>query len=169
MFDGETQKNNITELAVKQNDIPQISKEYIRGLIDGEGCFTFYPAKRKCHGKILNTRIPTFTLRMHIRDTELIKMVKNKLGIKSKIYVFKSWNKDGYNRGDQAAIIVRGFGELKNLIVPVFYNKLRGYKGVQFITWLEKIGSDPRVPDYYKLLYRLHKCGYFDKVSKTLD
>ena len=63
-------------------------------------------------------------------------------------------------------LVVRKFSSLKNVIVPFFYKKLKGNKGLQFINWLEKIGSDPMVPDIYKLLYRLHSSGYFEKNPK---
>lgn len=39
-----------------------ISYEYIRGLIEGEGCFSFSPNKTNA------TMTPSFTIRMHVRE-----------------------------------------------------------------------------------------------------
>ncbi len=144
----------------------EIKYEYIRGLIEGEGCFSFcsVPSFVKMpDGSFQRPRIPTFALNMHERDRELLIAINEKLSVKREIYYFKPYNKDGYNRGGTVRITIRDFGTLKNTIIPLFYNRLHGYKGIQFNNWLEKIGSDPLVPERYKLLYRLHKTGYFER------
>ena len=93
--------------------------------------------------------------------------IRNKLGLKNRVYTYRStplhaFNKS-YIRGSKSMLIVRDFPSLKNIIIPVFYGKLRGYKGIQFNAWLELIGTDPAVPNLYKLLYRLHKSGFYKK------
>ncbi|OGY63472.1 MAG: hypothetical protein A3I24_01745 [Candidatus Harrisonbacteria bacterium RIFCSPLOWO2_02_FULL_41_13b] len=146
-----------------------ISDDYIRGLIDGEGCFTFcnvpvYRGKEK-------VKLPAFALKMNERDIDLIKKIKDQLGLRNKIYIYrqttlKTFNSSGpkiYQRGRTATLIVRDLGQLKNIIVPFFYKKLIGHKGVQFIEWLENIGRDPLVHEDYKLIYRLYKSGFFDR------
>ena len=141
-----------------------MSYEYIRGLIDGEGCFTFCTVDD--NKKQEKLKIPTFALRMHVRDEELIRNVRNTLKLKDRVHVYHYPGKDGANRGPQAFIMVRSFGSLKNIIIPLFYKKLHGHKGVQFMAWLEKIGADPLVPESYRLLYRLHKSGFYDRNPK---
>ncbi|MBI2628219.1 MAG: LAGLIDADG family homing endonuclease [Candidatus Niyogibacteria bacterium] len=140
-----------------------LSYDYIRGLIEGEGTFTFDTRKQQNGTKL---KIPTFALSMHIRDEDLIEAVRDTLRLKNKIYIYDHQKKDGYHRGPKAILIVREFPQLKNIIVPFFYKKLKGNKGRQFISWLEKIGTDPDVSKLFKLIYRLYKAGYYDKNQK---
>jgi len=99
---------------------------------------------------------------MHERDRLLLIAVRKHLGLRTNIYWQKPYRNDGVNRGATIRILVRGVGELKNIIVPLFRNKLKGYKGIQFSAWLEKIGNDPDVYDRYKILYQLHKSNYWN-------
>ena len=153
----------------------EISYEYIRGLVDGEGSFTFCtrPGLLKVGGSTFKPRIPAFILSMNSRDRDLIISIRNKLGLKNRVYTYRStplhsFNKS-YIRGSKSILIVREFPNLKNVIIPVFYRKLRGYKGIQFKAWLELIGTDPAVPSLYKLLYRLHKSGFYKKDNYFSD
>lgn len=137
-----------------------ITYDYIRGLTEGEGTFTFSPQKKR--GVI----IPAFSIKMHHRDERLLSMVRDRLGLSNKIYVYDTTSYDGHNRAPQAMLIVREIGQLKNIIVPLFYKKLVGNKGVQFADWIEKIGTDPRVPESYRILYILCSSGYYDRNNK---
>lgn len=141
----------------------EITYEYIRGLTDGEGCFTFHTANRldKTGGVVFN-RFPVFVINMNERDYELLSTIKEKLGLRNEIYRGKAWRGDGYNRGSVAKLMVRNLGELKNVIVPLFYKKLIGYKAKQFEEWIEKIGNDQTVMKSFKLIYRIYKAGYYD-------
>lgn len=142
--------------------VRKLSYEYIRGLIEGEGTFTFTTANYK-NKKV---KIPAFQIRMHTRDKELIKAVRNFLGLKNKVYIYHYPGKDGSKRGPQAMLIVRERGSLRNIIIPFFYNKLIGHKAIQFNEWIEKIGTDPMVSPGYKFLYILHQNGHFLKNNK---
>lgn len=137
-----------------------ISYDYIRGLTEGEGTFTFSPQKTR--GII----IPAFSIKMHHRDEKLLGLVRDRLGLSNKIYVYDTVSYDGHNRAPQAMLIVREIGQLKNIIVPLFYKKLAGNKGLQFEQWIEKISTDPRVPPTYKVISLLYKSGYYDKNNK---
>lgn len=144
-----------------------LSYDYIRGLIEGEGSFTFSTTVRTlADGTKKRERIPAFTIGMHERDEKLLRKVRDTLGLTNRVYNYKPSNKDGYNRGRKAFLIVREFGSLKNVIIPFFYNKLVGNKAIQFNQWLERIGSDPSVAESFKLLYRLHKSGYYERNPK---
>ncbi len=153
----------------------KISNEYIRGLTEGEGCFSFSSRPGVIHwnGKNLKPLIPAFIISMHVRDFELLTLMKEKLDLKNKIYVYKLpalvTNKKIYKRGEKAMLIVREIGNLKNIIVPFFYGRLIGNKGRQFNEWLERIGSDPAVPESFKIVYQLHKSGYYIKNPKFTD
>jgi len=103
---------------------------------------------------------------MHVRNRDLIKGVRDHLGLKNKIYTYHHPGKDGYNRAPYVLLIVRDFGSLKNIIIPFFYKKLAGDKGIQFYEWLDKIGIDPMVPESYKLLYKLHESGFYSENPK---
>src|SRR3989344_3282304 len=162
-----TQSKLGLELASKQQKSSGISFEYIRGLVDGEGSFSFcnIPVTKSHEGQVKKFLLPAFILSMHARDKDLLMLVKNKLKLKNRIYEYRStplhmYNKS-YKRGNKAILIVRDFPALKNVIVPLFYGKLQGYKRIQFHEWLERIGSDTMVVPKYKLIYRLHKNNYF--------
>ena len=141
----------------------KLTNDYIRGLIDGEGTFTFTTSRNYSGIKI---KVPAFQLRMHIRDLDLVEGVRNHLGLKSNVYKYHHPGKDGANRGPYAMLIVREIGNLKNTVIPFFYNKLAGHKAVQFREWLENIRNDPMVPESYDILYRLHENGYYSKNPK---
>lgn len=142
----------------------ELTYEFIRGLVVGEGCFTFSGrARRLASGEILKERIPAFAIAMHERDQWLLRQVRNKLGVQNPVYVYENNGKDGYKRGRKAVLIIREFESLKNIIIPLFYKGLSGYKALQFRDWLERIGSDLTIPQSFKLLYRLHKSGFYEK------
>ena len=101
-----------------------LSLDFIAGLIVGEG--TFYWTKAP-QGKI-----PVFALRMHVRDKELVTMVRDSLGLKTeKIYEYT------HNNRHYAFLIVRNIGSLKNIVIPLIYPRLAGYKRVQFLEWFK--------------------------------
>ncbi|PIY59550.1 hypothetical protein COY96_01215 [Candidatus Wolfebacteria bacterium CG_4_10_14_0_8_um_filter_37_11] len=62
----------------------EISNEYIRGLVEGEGSFTFSTTRKKVDGT--RYKLPAFVISLHIRDKHLLQMIRDKLGLKSKIY-----------------------------------------------------------------------------------
>lgn len=138
----------------------QISSDYIRGLVDGEGCFTFctIPTKNFNGNRI---KLPTFVIQMHERDKDLLEKTKDFLGIKNKVYILNPSKTDSNTRGKSARLMVREFGLLRDTIIPFFYEKLIGYKREQFINWLEKIGNDPDVHRDFKVLHKLYVNGYF--------
>ncbi|PIR43997.1 hypothetical protein COV23_02270 [Candidatus Wolfebacteria bacterium CG10_big_fil_rev_8_21_14_0_10_31_9] len=142
-----------------------LTLDYIRGLIEGEATFTFCTSTS---GKE-KVRIPAFQLRMHIRDKNLIEGVRDFLNLKNKVYVYHYPGKDGSKRGPQAMLIVRELGNLKNKIVPLCYDQLVGYKATQFNNWLDDIGNNKDVPNSYKIIYFLHKNGFYRKNPTYLD
>ncbi|MCL4405437.1 MAG: hypothetical protein M1361_00570 [Patescibacteria group bacterium] len=148
-----------------------LSEGYVRGLIDGEGYFAFSTSpggRRSVNGRVVTYkfRIPEFAIGMHERDANLIKGVRDTMGLSSVVHIYKSFDKDGCKRGRRAFMCVRDIGQIKNIIVPFFYDRLVGYKGTQFNEWLEKIGNDPDVQRRFKLVYRLHKPGFYNKNPK---
>ena len=139
----------------------EISDEYILGLVEGEGTFTF--SSSNISGK--KRKVPAFSIKMHFRDRRLIEEVRDKLGLKNRVYVYDHKGHDGAKRSPQAMLIVREFGSIKNVIIPFFYKKLRGNKAIQFEDWLERIGHDPDVPTSFRLIYRMYKSGFYGKNS----
>lgn len=112
---------------------------------------------------MLKRKIPAFSISMHERDEELLKLVRDTLGLKNKVYNYNFPGKDGYKRGRRVFLIVREIESMRNIIVPLFYKRLRGNKGKQFAIWLEEIGKDPNIPLKFRFIYKLHKCGFYDK------
>jgi len=113
----------------------RLTKDYICGLIDGEGCFY---SDRKPTGE----ETPAFVLKMHVRDKELIEGIRDYLGIDNKVYEYKHQGRHF------AMFIIRDVQTLKNKIVPLFKGKLLGFKGTQFDWWLKHF------PYLNSLLYR---------------
>ena len=58
----------MNEIKSQENISKKLSNEYIRGLITGEGCFSFCTIGRK--GDIKKPKIPAFILSMSIQDKE---------------------------------------------------------------------------------------------------
>ena len=146
-----------------------LSYNYVRGLIAGEGCFSFCTAlgfNKK--GKKL--KVPAFMLQMSQQDKELVYLVKETMGLHNRIYEYgPRTKKDSYNKQGMIILIVRDFGQLKNIIVPFFYKKLVGFKAKQFEDWLENIGNDPDVQENYRFIYKIYKAGFYDRNPKFLD
>ena len=150
----------------------RLSYEYIRGLIEGEGCFSFcsIPVEKIVDGVFIRKKLPTFELSMSSQDNQLIKLVKETLGLKNKIYEYKARErKDRYNRQPLTILIVRDFGQIKNIIVPLFYKKLHGNKAKQFEVWIERMGNDPSVDERFKFIYKIYKDGFYEKNPKFID
>jgi hypothetical protein len=149
----------------------KISNEYIRGLVEGEGSFTFHPTSKRADGSIY--KLPAFIISMHFRDRDLLNLIKGKMGLESKIYykipaiqIQNAKTGKKYLSDRQAILVVRDFKQLRDIIIPFFYKKLVGYKGIQFMEWLEKIGSDPGISDRFRSLYSLYKLGVYDNNPK---
>lgn len=139
----------------------KLTADYIRGLVDGEGSFTF--SRRP--GIVTDERRvyahPAFVLRMHARDKSLIEAVRDYWHLKEKVYEYQHGGRH------YAMLIVRDFADLKNIIVPFFYKNLQGHKGKQFTEWLERLGGESVAPNY-RLIYRLYKTGFYDKPANIL-
>jgi|SRR3989344_8083177 len=145
-----------------------ISYDYIRGLVDSEGCFTFHTVPGRVGSGFDKMKVPAFAISMHERDEDMINSIRDKLGLRNRVYNFKPYLADGFNRGRKVTLCVRDLGSLKNIIIPLFYDKFIGHKSKQFLSWLEEIGTNPAVPESYRLLYRLHKSGFYSSNKKYL-
>ncbi|MDP2704301.1 MAG: LAGLIDADG family homing endonuclease [bacterium] len=145
-----------------------ISHEYIRGLVDGEGCFTFFTVpewKKTENGELVRLKRPVFTIQMNERDEKLLESVNYTLELSGRVYWQEAWRGDGVNRGPKVSIIVRNVLELRNKIIPIFYGKLHGHKGKQFIKWLEKMGEDDKTRES-RYLHMIYKKGFFEEWHK---
>ena len=136
----------------------KISNDYLRGLVEGGGSFTFTTSNKR--------KVPAFSIQMNVRDKELLMALCNRLNLPNEVYEYPPYLKDDYKRGPSARLIVREYESLRDKIIPFFYKKLMGNKGRKFNEWLEKMGSDPKVSKKFKTLYQLHKDGYYDNPSK---
>lgn len=134
----------------------KLTQDFIIGLVVGEGTFCFTTTGNKLFKE--TKKIPTFQLRMHVRDKALIEAVRDTLKLDGKIYEYT------HNKRHYAMLIVRSIGDIKNIIIPFFYNNLKGYKKEQFSQWLEAF-NDPEVADGYKFIYRFYKNGYYNKIK----
>lgn len=99
--------------------------DYIRGLVDGEGTFTFSTSSTKLRdGTIKKIRVPSFAIKMHERDQELLESVRDTLHLKNKVYNYYSPSTRKPNHGRQTMLIVREFPQLKNIIIPFFIREI---------------------------------------------
>ena len=151
-----------------------ITNEYIRGLVEGEGSFTFHQTTKRADGSVY--KLPAFIISMHFRDKDLLKMVRDKMGLKNKLYyrvprIQMQNAKTGkkYLSERQVILVVRDFEQLRDIIIPFFYKKLVGYKGAQFMEWIERIGAEPGISDRFKSLFRLYKLGVYDNDPKFTE
>lgn len=136
----------------------KLSREFVLGLIAGEGSFS-YDRRKNGNGTI--QYIPSFTLRMHVRDIDLVRAVRNYLGLDIKVYEYF------HNNRHYAVFVVRNIGDIKNIIVPFFYKRLHGYKAKQFEEWIERMGREDTT-EGHKLVYFLYKRGWYDKPENVL-
>ena len=148
-----------------------LSYEYIRGLVEGEGSFSFCTVPKHIKdGLVIKEKLPAFTLAMSVRDKELVGLVRDALDLKNKVYEYAPRkNKGSHNRQGMAILIVRDLYQLKNIIVPLFYSRLHGHKKRQFEEWIERIGLDLKVPGGYKMIYALYKTGYYENKLKQFE
>ncbi|KKU94480.1 MAG: hypothetical protein UY26_C0001G0032 [Candidatus Jorgensenbacteria bacterium GW2011_GWA1_48_13] len=143
--------------------MPELSYDYIRGLVEGEGTFTFSTRPKKMpDGSMGKEKIPSFAINMHERDEALLIAVRDTLGLTNKVHKHGSANRKNPNHAKQAMLIVRENGQIKNIIIPFFYKKLYGNKGKQFAEWLEKMGNSD-TSEYSQALHKLYKSGWFDE------
>lgn len=127
-----------------------LSKDYILGLIEGEGSFTNDKSRN-------GERRPMFSLKMHVRDKFLVESVLRALDLYPehghKIYEYK------HNNRYYVFLVIRDLPCLKNKIVPFFKGSLIGYKGKEFDDWLKNF------PYLNSLQFR--KLGAFSKEYYT--
>ncbi|OHA01561.1 MAG: hypothetical protein A3C11_02390 [Candidatus Sungbacteria bacterium RIFCSPHIGHO2_02_FULL_49_12] len=123
----------MNEIGVKHENL---SIDFIAGLIVGEG--TFYWTKTKDGYKL-----PGFGLKMHIRDYDLVTDVRDSLGLTNeKVYEYRHDNRHF------AFLIVRSVPSLKNVIIPLLWPRLSGYKKRQFTAWFRRFDEDDTHPGY---------------------
>lgn len=115
----------------------RITDDYIRGLMEGESHFG---ADRRGEYEV-----PTFVLKMHVRDKELIEAIRDYFGFYHPVYEYKIQGRHF------AMLIIRDIYTLKNKIVPLCKGKLLGFKGTQFDWWLKYF------PYLNSLIYRNNK------------
>lgn len=146
-----------------------ISFDYVRGLVEGEGCFTFCLINKDKSGNY-KQKIPTFSLQMTDRDSDLINSVRDKIGLKNTVYEYKPRiRSDGYKRMGMSVLVVRDFGQIKNIVVPLLYKKLIGSKAVQFEEWISIMETDPLVSQKFKLIGKLYRNGFYDTNFKKFE
>lgn len=112
-----------------------ITKDYILGLVEGEGHFG---GDRISEDRI----VPQFVLKMHVRDKELIEGIRDFLGLYHPVHEYKIGGRHF------AMLIIRDMSTLKNVVVPLCKSRLLGFKGTQFNWWLKKF------PYLNSLIYR---------------
>lgn len=97
------------------------TRSFLGGLICGEGCFSFYMNKKNNFPEF------RFTITMHIRDTELLELLRDQIG-EGKIKIYKG-------RPTMARYEILSHKSNVEKIIPYFEPVLLGYKKKQFEQW----------------------------------
>ncbi len=141
-----------------------LSKEFVLGLIQAQGSFTFCSVPAETAAGIVKLKVPAFILSMTHADRELLIEVASSLGLKNKVYAYPSKRTPG-----SAILIVRDLGQLKNVLVPLLRGRLMGEKKAQFEEWILNMSSDPDVPERFRIIPQLtKKGGFYDKQNMGL-
>lgn len=144
----------------------KLPPDYIRGLVEGEGTFTFSSRiQRLPDGSTQRIKTPAFAIKMHERDEELLKSIRDSLKLTNKVYKYHYDQPDGVKRGKHVLLIVREIDQIRNIVIPFFYKKLRGYKAKQFSEWIKQMGNTD-MSKGTKETYNLFKSGYYDNPEK---
>lgn len=155
--------NKILDQAPSQSNKIKINADYIIWLIQSRGSFGFTTSG------LYRNKTPAFQLKMTIDNKEILEQIRDYLGLRNRIYEYRYPGKEKSKRNKQAILIVRDFRQLKDILIPFFYKKLKGRKAGEFMGWLEKIGSDPDVSDRFKSLHRLYKWGMYNNLPKFIE
>lgn len=131
------------------NNTPQLSLDFIAGLITGEGSF------RVIHQNKGKQKVFLFQLRLHYDDRKLVFAVKNSLGLKEPVYEYKHQNRHS------ALLLVRRRETIEKIIIPAFNGRLFGLKKIQFEKWKKQFFEEKK-----NWLYQY--TGKVPKVSKEL-
>ena len=107
---------------VQSSGLP--SFEFIAGLLTGIGAFLWVKQK--------NSEVPVFQLKMQAGDHELLKLIKDKLGIKESIHKYI------HQRREYSLLLIRSRRTIENTLIPIFDGRLFGQKATQFELWKKK-------------------------------
>jgi len=106
--------------------------DYIRGLAEGEGTFTFSTRQKKLSNDVvLKEKTPSFCI-MNERDEELLKSIRDTLGLKNRVYNCRHSAKS-IGKGRMVMLIVRDFPQIKT-IIPFFMGSCMGIKENNFMS-----------------------------------
>ncbi len=100
------------------------SLDFIAGLISTGATFMWVKQKE--------STVPVFQLKTHIRQRELLELIKAKLGLKETIYEYS------YSSRQYLLLLVRRRSTIENTIIPTFDGRLFGAKRTQFEAWKTK-------------------------------
>lgn len=130
------------QIMKNKSESKNLSLEFIAGLIVGEGCFTQYKQKNG------SGRVFVFALKMHWRDEELIKNVRNSLGLYCNIYKY-------HCKDDRkiAGFHITDKSQLEDIVIPAFDGRLSGYKKIQFDKWKKEFYENKKKSKYRKRIY----------------
>jgi hypothetical protein len=110
-------------------DIDDSFGNWLAGFVDGEGCFGIYNNDR-------GGRIYTFKVALRADDAEILREIKNKLGVGR----FAIRVKNGPGSNPAAVWVVQSIAELHDVIVPLFTKyKLRTKKKRDFEMFAEAV------------------------------
>lgn len=111
-----------------------MNKEYIIGLIEGEGCFQYHEYERIINHKNGNTyvvkqKVTMFNMGMNLRDEELLKQIQKFIGF-GKVYKYKTMTIYSTTSRKEAIMLMDFIDSTSGF---------KGYKKEQYDQWKEKV------------------------------
>jgi hypothetical protein len=100
------------------------SLDFIAGAITTGSAFMWVKQKQ--------IEVPVFQIKMPFSELPLLELIKNKLGLKEKIYKYT------YKKNNYLLLLVRSRSSLEKTVIPTFDGRLFGTKKIQFENWKNK-------------------------------
>ena len=125
--------------------IPQVSSDFIIGLICGIGSFLWViqlSGQRKQRQKIA-----VFQVKVNSDNQEVLWIIKQHLGLTETIHQYQS------GKQSFSLLIVRKRRTIEQIIIPFFDNRLFGSKKKQFEQWKQKFLQEKENWQYHYISY----------------
>ncbi|PIT92895.1 MAG: hypothetical protein COU06_02825 [Candidatus Harrisonbacteria bacterium CG10_big_fil_rev_8_21_14_0_10_38_8] len=123
------------------------TEEYVAGLVNCIGRFTFYTTYRK--GVKLKT--PAFLVSIPASNKYILEVIVATLDLKERIYTHKNIQSDHVSREKRCILIIRKYGSLRK-IIDFSYKYLLPEKILEMESWLAEIDTGTNVVDRFKTL-----------------
>ena len=120
-----TNESETQTLPVLNSPHNPLTEDHIAGIVSMHGSFLWV--------KQNSGKIPVFQLKLHSKEANLLKQIKEKLGINEKIHSYSHSNRN------YVILLIRKRWVIINKLIPVFDNRLCGSKKAVYDEWKNKV------------------------------